>query len=232
MNWCEEKVGTLIFINDSSVLEKLMNKYKKKECERRGIKIKIYYIDLLHNNPRDFEQMADHVYDLNNIDTQKLPIKNEHGSLIFLDTINYLCGVINDHFSKEFTFNQFIKNGEPINQLYDITVETLVIELIGQLLYNYIKDIDTEETLEPVVALGRHLGFGREKELIQFKLIFFTALQDIISITNDDAKNVFLQTIKEQIRSDTQSDNVIPILYTPKHITDDMVRLNVFNIGN
>lgn len=242
MNWCDQKLGTLTYINEPKLLFKFIKDYAGyHQCLQEGIKLKIYYIDLMNNNPKDVKQHARHVvqlvYDYDSerelpqdfITEKALPVINATETTWMFDPIIKLLRVlregINTKLRKDITLNEIIQAPTIIND-YPITVETFLISIIGQFLYNNPKNLNND-TIEPLNSLGEHLGF-HGKKLRQFKIVLITLLENYITTNKEELKIAFLQTIKEQMVTDMEleKEQTIFVAYMPKRIIKDLRSLN------
>ena len=242
MNWCDDNVGTLRFINKPTDLLKFIENYAGfRQCLQKGIKLKFYYIDLMNNNPNDVTQHATHVvrivYDYDSqrdlpqdfITAKALPVIDAHAPNWMFDPIikflRVLIEVIKDKIGKDITINQILNAPTMIND-YPITVETFLISIIGQFLYNKPKNLKND-TIEPLNSLGEHLGF-RGNKLRQFKIVLITELENHIRNNRIELKTAFLKTINEQMDTDMESEEeeTIFVAYMPKRIRRDLESLN------
>lgn len=237
MNWCDDNVGTLRFINKPTDLLKFIENYAGfRQCLQKGIKLKFYYIDLMNNNPIDVNQHARHVvrivYDYDSqrdlpqdfITAKALPVINAP-NWMFNPIINFLrvlIEAIKNKLRKEITINQILNAPTIIND-YPIKVETFLISIIGQFLYNNPKKIKND-TIEPLNSLGEHLGFDGNK-LRQFKIVLITELENYIRNNKKEFKTAFLETIKQQIDTDMmdlEEEPTIFVAYMPIRIRRDL----------
>lgn len=243
MNWCEEKVGTLTYINNADDLLDFIANYLG-HCIEKGIKLKIYYIDLMNNNPDDFEiktlhpkrivddfikDKPEHGYSEDVITKQALPVINATTNFTMfhpiLNILRLMQTSIKSKLGKDIEINQ-IKHAPTIRNDYGITVETFLISIIGQLLYNNPEDLNND-TIEPLNSLGGDLGFNRN-ELRQFKIVLITELENYIGINKEELKIAFLQTIKEQMVTDMEleKEQTIFVAYMPIRIIKYLGSLN------
>lgn len=228
MNWCEESAERLIFITKTNDFHELIEDYAKNKCQSKNINLKIYYIDFFQNNPIKFKkitsQVTDIVYnfDFDFIQARRLPFTTSENSPL-LPLIKYLISEVNEHFKTKFSLSDFLDN-QTIFEKHSITFQTYFIDLVGQILYNdlihesaYLPLYDLVKEYRDISSAGHIYNFIKK------------TLNEEIEENTDDVKRLFLQTIKEHLKSD-KHPNDIAVLYVTRQVKNDMIGLGVIRM--